>query len=415
MKIRQLFLQYKTPILYSGGSIAKAFATMIVGFVIAKFISPNDLGLWTTINLAITYSFFLQAGIISGLNLELPFAYGKGEDKEARIMAGTAQTFSIFSSIAILLIGLAYLLFSPEQDAKIKFGVLAVTLFIMLSYYQNYLMSTFRSKNSFLKLATIQLVDAFVNLSTVILVVYFSYYGMIIKAVLVISIYVFLLHITRPIRVGLIWNNAALVKLLKVGLPIFGLVYLDSLSSTVDKLWLLKYTTLTDVGLYSFGFNALSTFTLLSLSVASYIYPRMTYNYGKNNDKRILWQYAKKITIILFFAQIPLVILGYFLIPILITDYFPNYILSISAMQILLFAGFFKGSVVGANALWSIKKWKYMISYQVIYSFLLFSLTFAGIQFFPNKIEGVAYGVLLANILNFISGLSLTYFATRTQ
>ena len=409
----QLFSKYKTPILYSGGSIAKAFAQMVVGFVVARYVSPNDLGLWTTINLAVTYSTFLQIGLINGLNLELPYALGKGEEEEAKTMAGTVQTFTVISSIVILLLGLTYSLFLAEQDTKIKYGILSITLFIMLSYYQNYLMSTFRSKNSFLKLAIIQIVDAFVNLSTLILVVYYSYYGMIIKAVLVIFIYVLLLHFTRPIKVGLLWNKVVLFKLLKVGLPIFGLAYFASVSSTADKLWLLKYSGLTDVGLYSFGFGAFNIFSLFSLSVASYIYPRMTYNYGKNNDKTILWQYVKKITLILFFIQIPFAILGFYLIPIVVAAYFPKYILSISITQILLVAGVFRGSVVGVNALWSMKNWKYMIIYQVSFSLLLVCLPYIGIQLISNKLEGVACGVLFACFLNLISGISLTYFATH--
>lgn len=413
VRIKRLLTQYKTPIIYSGGSVVKAFAQIIVGFAIAKFIAPNDLGLWTTINLAVTYSVFLQAGLVNGLNLELPYTYGKGEEDKAKVMAGTVQTFTLISSIVILLVGLSFFFFSQTPDKKIKFGVLAITFVIMLTYYQNYLLSTFRSKNSFLKLAYIQLADAFTNLSSLILVIYFSYYGMIIKAVIVIIIYVLLLHITRPIKVNLIWNNVALIKLLKVGLPIFGLVTLESFSSTADKIWLLKYSDLTNLGLYSFAFYGLNAFILFSSSVASYVYPKMTYSYGKNSDILILWDYVKKITLILFVFQIIIAVVGYYFIPLIIEHFFPAYILSTTTMQILLFAGVFKGSVIGVNALWSIKSWKYMILYQIVYSVMLFAFTYLGIQLLPNKIEGVAYGILLANVLNLFSGLFLTYFATH--
>ena len=388
---------------------------MVVGLVIAKYVSPNDLGLWTTINLAVTYSLFLQAGLINGMNRELPYAYGKGEDDKAKVMAGTVQSFTTISSIVILVIGLSCFLFVPVQDEKIKYGILAITIFIMLSYYQNYLMSTFRSKSAFLKLAAIQIVDVFVNLTTLILVAYYSYYGMIVKAVLAIAIYVFLLHISRPIKIKLLWNKNVLLKLLKVGLPIFGLAYIVSISSTADKLWLLKYSDLSDVGLYSFGCYVLSIFSLFSMSVATYIYPRMTFNYGKTNDKSILWQYVKKITLLLLIIQTPLAIIGFYLIPGVITLYFSKYILSIGVMQILLFAGVFIGSIVGVNALWSMKSWKYIIIYQLIYSALLIGLTYMGIKIFQNKLEGVAYGVLFANLLNLISGLYLTYTATHNK
>ena len=328
-------------------------------------------------------------------------------------MAGVVQSFTIISSTLILLIGLSCFLFLPTLDAKVKFGILGISIFIALSFYQNYLISTFRSKNSFLKLAVIQFVDAFVNLSTIILIVYFAYYGLIIKAVLVIFIYVILLHLSRPIKIGLIWNKSVFLKILKVGLPIFGLSYLESVSSTADKLWLLKYSGLTDVGLYSFGFYAYSIFSLFSASVASYIYPRMTFNYGKNNDKSLLWKQVKKITIMLFMIQIPLALLGLYFVPILITAYFPKYILSVTIMQILLMAGVFKGGVIGVNALWSMKKWKYMMIYQIVFSILIVFLPFIGIRLLPNILEGVAYGVLLACILNFLFGISLTYLATH--
>lgn len=415
LQVTSLLIKYKTPILYSGGSIAKALATIIVGIAIAKYISPEDLGIWTTLNLLITYSLFVQAGLINGLNLELPLAYGQGNNEFAKKMAGTVQTFTLISSSLVLIIGISYFLFFQETNTKIKYGLLSMTLLIGLSFYQNYLLSTFRSNNSFIKLSVIQTIDAGVNIATLVLVIYFSYYGLIIKAVLVILIYVLLLHIFRPIKVRLIWDKNAFKKVMKVGLPIFGLVYLDSLSSTIDRLFLLKYSNFSDVGLYSFAFYALSVFTLFSTSIASYIYPRMTYSYGQTNDKHILWLYVKKLTLGLIAFQVPFAIVGYIIIPKAIITYFPNYTPSISSMQILLFAGLFKGSVIGVNALWSLKNWKYMIIYQAFYSLLLITLTYSGIKLFENKVEGVSYGVFFANLINMVSGLYLTYLATNSS
>ncbi|NEU10281.1 oligosaccharide flippase family protein [Flavihumibacter sp. R14] len=412
-KFQNLLGRYKTPVLYSGGSIVKAIAQLLAGFIIAKFIAPDDLGLWTTLNLAVTYSVFLQAGLINGLNLELPAAYGRGREEDANQIAGTVQLLTIISSIAILLIGVLCFLFMPIIDPKIRFGLLGITLFIAISFYQNYLMSTFRSKNSFSNLAIIQMADGFVNLITLVLVVYYTYYGLILKSIIVILIYVLLLHIYRPIRVKLVWSKEVAFKLIKVGLPIFGLSYIVELSTTVDRLVLLKYADITSVGLYSFGFYALSTFTILSASIASYIYPQMTYRYAKDNDKIALWIYLKKITLFLFIGQLLLAIVGYYIIPFLVKVYFPTYILSISTMQILLFAGVFKGSVIGANALWSMKHWKYMVIYQVNLSVLLVALPYSAVYVFQNKIEGVAYGILLANAINLLFGLYLTYLATH--
>ena len=412
-RIKRLLAQYKVPLIYSGTSIFKAFAQILVGFVIAKYVLPEDFGIWTTINLAVTYALFLQAGLINGLNLELPLAYGKNRENLAKKMAGTVQSFTIISSLVVLVIGLSFQLFFFDSEPKVKHGALAITIVIILTFYQNYLISTFRSSVSFLKLSTIQIIEALANIGTLAFVVYFTYYGLLIKAVLVLVIYVTLLHINRPIKVNFCWSTKTFFKLLKVGLPIFALGYFESVSSTFDKIWLLKFANLSEVGLYSFSLYGLTLFTLFSTSVASYIYPRMTYNYGVSKNKLILWEYAKKITLILFPLLIFVAMLGSYLIPIFVPKFFPKYELSVVSMQILMFAGAFKGSAVGVNVLWSIKSWRHMIIYQVGYSVLLITLPFVFIQFSENKIVAAATGILAANIINLFSGIYLSYLATH--
>ena len=47
-------------------------------------------------------------------------------------------------------------------------------------------------------------------------------------------------------------------KLIKVGFPIFSLAYVESIASTIDKVWLIKFSDLTNLGLYSFGLYAIT-------------------------------------------------------------------------------------------------------------------------------------------------------------
>ncbi len=393
--------------------MVKSIAQLFVGFVVARYISPYDLGVWNSISLILTYSIFLQAGLINGLNLELPSALGKGETDRANAMAGTAYTITAITSLFAIIAGLLIFIFYNGSDDKFRYGILAISVLVCLGYYQSYLTSTFRSKSSFEKLSLIQLSEGLVNLATLFLVIYFYYYGMIFKVIIVTLISVFLLHLNRPMKVIFTWNILELKRLLKVGIPIFGLVCLDSFTVTIDRLFLIKYSDMTNVGLYSFSMYSMTLFSLFSVSVSTYIYPRMTYSYGQNGDKAILWKYVKKITSILFLAQTPFLIIGYFVIPHALLLFFPNYAACAIPMQILLLAGYFKGCIVGANVLWSLKSWKHMIIYQILFSSYLVIFTYTGITYFENKIEGIAYGVLVANILNFFSGILLSYIATR--
>lgn len=414
-KSRHLFRTYKTPLIYTSSSVLKALATLISGFIIAKFVAPSDFGLWTTLSLLISYALIFQGGFINGLNLELPYLLGKGEEKKAHLHASVAQLLTLISVATILVVAIIMYFYYPFSGIKEKYGFLGVSIIIMCTFFQNYFLSTFRSNNQFLRLSYIQIVEAILNILTIALVFYYGFYGMVAKAVIVILIYVIILAIYRPIKVKLRWDKEIFINLLKVGMPIFMLAYIETFALTVDKIFLLKYSNLESVGIYSFAFYAFAFTTLFSTSLASYIYPKLTYKYGETKDKLILWSYVKKITILLLSVQLPFAIIGMYIIPFGIENYFPNYAESVMPMQILLLAGVCKGSTIGANVLWSIKKWKYMITYQVLYSVLFIILTYLCVNIFENKILGIAVGVLLANAINLFNAVILSYKGTHEK
>lgn len=413
--VKKIIKHYKTPIFYTGGAMTQSMVQLLLGLAIAKFISPEDLGLWTTLNLAVTYVSFLQAGLISGLNRELPYTLGQGNNKEAREIAGTVQSITLITTIVITFIGLFYFFSHQFQNDKIKYGVLAITIHIVSLFFQNYFTSTYRSNNSFITLSKIQVINAFINLLSIVLIIYLAYYGLIIKTAIVSVLFTIHLFIKRPISVGFIINKKSLIKIMKTGLPIWGLAYIESLASTVDKILLLKFSDLSSVGLYSFAFYGYSIFLVLSMTIAKYISPKLNYIYGLNNDKKQLWSYFKKITLFITIIQFSLALIALLILPQFINTFFYQYKESIQAMQILVCAGMFKGSIIGVNVLISIKALNYLAWYQIIYSLLLIIFPFVGIKIFENPIIGVSYGLLFANILNFISGYYISYIATNDR
>ncbi len=404
---------YKTPILYTGGAMTQSIIQLLIGFVIARFIPPEDLGLWTTLNIGVTYVSLLQAGLISGLNRELPFSYGRGNTIEAKKLASTVQSITLVTSIIILLAGSLCLLFYQFENVKIKYGVIAITIHIVSLFFQNYFTSTYRSNNSFISLSKIQVINAIVNLLSVVLIIYLAYYGLIIKSVIVSVLFTIHLFIARPIKVRFKIDKSSLIKILKTGLPIWGLSYVESFASTFDKILLLKYSDLSSVGLYSFAYYGYSLFLVLSVTIAKYISPRMSYKYGQNSDKKLLWVYFKKVTLFMSISQLILGIIALIVLPNFSFKFFPQYKDSIQAMLILICAGMLKGSIIGVNVLVSIKAFKYLSLYQVSYSILLFISPLIGIYLFENPIIGVSFGLLFANILNYMSGFYLTYIATN--
>lgn len=402
----------KTSIFYSATSVIKAGIQMLVGLAIAKFVTPADYGIWGTLSLILTYVVILQFGIVNGLNLELPLAMGRGDKKEAEELVQTAQSYIIACILFILLIGGTYLLFFGPKDEKYFYGIIGIIFMSVFTFYQDFITATFRTQESFAKLAVINLVHAAVNLVTILLIVYFFYYGLVLKSVIVLLVYVLFLHYHRPFKVKLKFDSINYKKLIKVGLPIFGLAYIQAIAISFDKLLLVKFSDVSSVGIYSFGYLAFASITMFSSSIASYIYPTMSQNYAKDRDSIKLWNYLRKNMTLVFIGLLIIATVGAAVVPFLVEIFFPKYNASIYVMQILFFAGVFNGSVIGVNVLFSMKKWRLIVIYNVVFSILLIFCPFIFMHFSTDKITAVAYGVLLANFLNLISGYILVYLGT---
>lgn len=385
---------------------------MLVGLAIARFISPSDYGIWGTLNLILTYGVIFQSGIINGLNLELPLAIGANNLRKANDLVKTAQYFIVVCIALIFVSGFFIVKFFPISDKKFYYGTITIIIMLGFTFYQDFLTATFRTQQSFRKLSYINLVHALVNLVTILLIVYYSYYGLLIKSILVLFSYVVFLHYFRPFKVNVQFDKKLFFVLIKVGMPIFLLAYMQAAALSFDRVLLIKYTDNESVGLYSFAYLAFSSITLFSSSVASYIYPTMSENYAKDNNPGQLWLYLKKNMLLIFFGLLVIAVFGVLIVPFLIKFFFPAYVKSIPAMKILFFAGVFNGSVIGVNVLLSMKKWKLIIVYHTIFSVLLVVCPLIFINVIKDKIEGVAYGVMVANVINLITGYYLVYIAT---
>lgn len=390
---------------------------MISGLVIARFISPEDYGIWGVLSLVTTYASFLQLGIINGVNLELPIALGEGKKDKLNKIIATSQCFILISIILLFFIMIIFFgLNNTNLNIKMKYGIIAIVVITMFTFYQDFLTATFRTPKSFLRFSKINLIQAFINFITILLIIYYSYYGLLLKGLFVIIINVILLHFYRPYKVKIEFDKETFIKLLKVGSPIFLLAYLQASAIGFDRVLLAKYSSLSDIGIYSFAYLAFSSLTILSSSIASYIYPTMSHMYAVSKDKNQLWNFVMKNITLVFFGLLIIGCLGFFIVPFIITEFFSQYVNSISVMRILIFAGVFQGSVIGVNVLLSIKKWKLVIIYHLVFILLLLICPMLLIRFWSGSVlNAVAIGVLIANIINFFNAHILVYIGLKVN
>ena len=111
----------------------------------------------------------------------------------------------------------------------------------------------FRSARSLGQLSGVLYAEAAANVLSLPAIYYFGYLGMLGRVTGVAILGVCMLWTMRPIRVAPSFTWAALKKLLKTGLPIFGLDYVKKSFGTTDRVSLLRFGGVELVGPYAAG------------------------------------------------------------------------------------------------------------------------------------------------------------------
>lgn len=94
---------------------------------------------------------------------------------------------------------------------------------------------------------------------------------------------------------------------------------------------------------------------------------------------------------------------------------FPRYVTGTHAAEIALFTAVAYGASTGANALASLKAWSHLFAYQFAYAGLLAIAPFIGVRVLSSALDGVAYGMLAANLVGAVLALGITFAATHRK
>lgn len=414
---RFLNSEHKAPALFTASSIWLSVAQMLSGVVLVHYVAPREMGLWSSVSLALTYSMFLLAGVQNGLSRELPYFLGANDQTTASRLAAVTLFCTCLGCVLIFVLGIASDLFLVwhRAESNLIFTVLAMTFLVIFQFYQYYLFVTYRSKSSFIQLAGVQSWQGLIMVAALPLVVFFGFHGMLLRAVTVAALGLLLMHRIRPIRVSPAWSASSFLLMLKTGVPIFLTDYIRNVASTFDRVALLHFGGVEQVGFYSLAATANAAFQVVPQSIAHYIYPRMSHHYGRTNDPNVLRGMAWKVTLLVVLSMVPLAIIGSLMVPFAVKLLFPKYIPGIKAAQILLFSAIASGATIGSNALASLKSWSHLLWYQLSYSLVLAVGPFAGVALSSSPLLGVAYGVLFTNIVGAVLAIAATYLATRRR
>jgi O-antigen/teichoic acid export membrane protein len=398
---------------FTGASVLVSFGSMLAATFTMRWISPEDLGLWNSIRLALTYAVIALAGINNGLSRELPYFFGKSDESTAKRLASTTLFYVSAAGLLVSIGGIVSALVFRHHGHKVVLAIFAVTPLIILSFYTNYLIVTYRSSKSFRDFSKIKIGEAFITVATIPLVAYLGYNGMLMRAVVLAAVVVVMMHLLRPVRVTPSWHTDSFALLLKTGMPIFVLDYISTSASTCDRLVLLHLGGIRDVGFFALALMAREAIGIVPGALSEYIYPRMSYSYGSTNDPLQLWRMAVKSSLLVVAFMIPTVAVGWFMLPPLVSRLFPKYTMAVESAQWLLIASIFSAATLGRMAIWSMKDWKFMTWYQLLGSVIVIAGPIIGGLSFSKPLAGVTAGVVAGQIIWCPIAWYLIYLATH--
>jgi len=405
----------KTAILFSSSSVILSLVKLISGVVIIKWVIPEDIGLWNSISLLQSYTAILTLGMLSGLNRELPYYMGKVDQDYIVKLAQTTLYFvrilNVIVSIATVLT-LVYIYYFVSRDVKLLFGLLSIGIIIVTAFYNTYLSVTYRASSEFIKLSKMQLYISGFTLISVILPYYYSYYGLVIRTVLVSIFSVAVIYVVRPLKVKAAYDKKSFKELIKTGIKLYAIGYLDDISKTFNRTIPLTYGGVLLVGYFSPAIAVITGMTIFPSAMAQYIYPQMSFNFGKYNDPRNLWGWVWKSALGMLAIGLPLIVMGWLLIPYFIKEFFPNYLESIFATQMALLAGVFDSATIGTQVLNTLKSFKWL-TVLTVFKLALLWFTMSYFASVMNPLEGVSIGMVIASIIFWVISMLVCYKETH--
>lgn len=380
---------------------------IITGFIILRWIIPEDLGTWQSFTVYVGYLNLLTLGITSGINRELPYWLGKGDTEEAIDKLKTAGAYILYlSSSLFLLILLLALIFYFSGVLSFPLSVMFFAAFSTstLNIQINFLAATYRSARSFGLLSRLQFVVSFIYLLLLPLVYFYNLWGYIAYQILSLIVLFSGYYRFRPYKVKYNFKKHQFVELIKIGLPIYIWNYLAEISRTIPRLILVLFSTPLAVGLYSPAENVNNAMLNVAAYINKYVSPNIAYRYGKSDDRKVAVSFSLKAVFYVSILMTICALLLFFLIPPLFRGLFPNYIESILPTQILVFSGvFYAVNSLLHLTLANLKEFapfKYIISLRIVY-ICIFSVIVYKIT--SNFLISVSIGSLLSEVFNSIS------------
>ncbi len=177
----------------AGSTILTRFLRIFRGFLVAKFLGPELMGVWSALFLLLMYGENLNLGVHTSLTREIPLERGRGNHDQVKKLKNNALSFTVFlSGLSLIAMSLICLFWSSPR-VEMNHGLKAI-IFLMMSQQwivcYRYLL---QAQNEFRALSRYQFLYAFLGLAGAFLIIPFAFAGQLWGLILSDAVYLFVL------------------------------------------------------------------------------------------------------------------------------------------------------------------------------------------------------------------------------
>jgi hypothetical protein len=249
----------------------------------------------------------------------------------------TAQSFSIvvggLCASAFLLLSIRALILGDYLSAA-GWGFQIVAGFTVI--YSSYIQTLYRTTAEFVTIAKASTISAVTSIVTFPLIFVNAYLGIWTRGMAMSLMSNAFLFIKRPFKLSFGFDFQQLSQLIKFGVPLIAIGYIESSLWTSTQLSLIfKLGGKTSLGLFTFTYSILSALLIVPNAVAEILRPRFAAVYGETDgDIKKTLTVAVKPLAAAFIVSVLMALLAYLIVDDIIIRLLPKYLDAIPALGI---------------------------------------------------------------------------------
>ncbi len=338
-----------------GGNLISSMLGVLGGLLAARFLGPEDTGLFRSYGIPLTYLAPLHLGTFDGLWRQLPYYSGKGMPDRADSLSSSAGAWNVGVS-GIVCVGFvsAALAALTRGDLRGFAGWSSQAICAWGVFYGGYLGTTYRTIRHFSLLARNQLIQAIVNFAAVFLVPVLGFFGLCLRSAVPAAAGVVLMHRGRPYRGRYAVARGDLVEVIKVGLPFSAWGGLNtSIWQATEAALALKFAGPTGLGLFAVASVMRDAMNVLPAAVQQVLMPSVVERYAREGSVRGVTVWSVIPTLVTTGITAALAVIAALLLGVAVPWGLPKYAAGVPLMRVCLWFAVISAASLPLNTLFA--------------------------------------------------------------